>query len=209
MCLNSKIHQIYQVQKMKNEKFFLTSGDVAKYCEVTVATVCNWIREGKLKAHRTPGKHYRVSKQDFHNFLSTHQMPIDEDFFKNTRNWKRILIVADEEDVVNVLSKALNCRENNYQIAHAYNGFDTGVQVVEFKPHLIILDLKPPLMDGFTGCKQIRENPITQDMKILAISGNSTQDEMKNILKCGADGCLGKPINLSQFRRSVAELLGN
>ena len=49
----------------KNEKRPLTTGQIAKYCHVTHRGVLKWVESGKLKAYRTPGKHSRVSVEDF------------------------------------------------------------------------------------------------------------------------------------------------
>jgi two-component system response regulator VicR len=53
----------------------LTTGDVAMHCYVSNAAVLKWIKSGKLKAYRTPGRHYRIRRADFNTFLDTHGMP--------------------------------------------------------------------------------------------------------------------------------------
>ena len=53
----------------KNEKRPLTTGQIAKYCHVTHRGVLKWVESGKLRAYRTPGKHSRVSIEDFLHFL--------------------------------------------------------------------------------------------------------------------------------------------
>ena len=48
---------------------FFTTSEVAKYCAVTNDGVLKWIKSGKLRAFSTPGGHYRVSSEDFREFL--------------------------------------------------------------------------------------------------------------------------------------------
>ena len=55
----------------------LTTGEAAKYCYVSQATVVNWIKQGKLPAYSTPGGHYRILLPDFLLFLENHGMPVD------------------------------------------------------------------------------------------------------------------------------------
>ena len=55
----------------------LTTGQAAKYCHVSQATIINWIKKGKLRAYATPGGHYRILLPDFLSFLETYQMPMD------------------------------------------------------------------------------------------------------------------------------------
>lgn len=65
---------------MSNGKF-LTTGDVADYCQVSRSSVFRWIRDGKLHAFTTPGGHYRISQKDFKGFLAQYGMPIYEEYF--------------------------------------------------------------------------------------------------------------------------------
>ena len=55
----------------------LTTGEAAKYCHVSQATIVNWIKLGKLPAYSTPGGHYRILLTDFLRFLDSHKMPVD------------------------------------------------------------------------------------------------------------------------------------
>jgi excisionase family DNA binding protein len=59
----------------------LTASDVARYCGVTSVTVSRWIRANKLRAYTTPGRHYRIRKQDFREFLESNGLPVDERYF--------------------------------------------------------------------------------------------------------------------------------
>jgi len=72
---------------MSNDAKPVTTGKVARYCGVTRNGVIRWIRQGKLKAFRTPGGHYRIRKADFRAFLERFGIPVDESFFReNTTN---------------------------------------------------------------------------------------------------------------------------
>jgi len=58
----------------------LTTGDVARYCQVSKVAVLNWIKRGKLQAYVTPGGHHRIDRMEFKTFLLKYGMPFDEDF---------------------------------------------------------------------------------------------------------------------------------
>ncbi|MGY8824621.1 MAG: helix-turn-helix domain-containing protein [Candidatus Latescibacterota bacterium] len=82
-------------QNLINYKKLLTTGDVASHCQVSYETVSNWIKGGKLKSHATPGRHRRISREDFIDFLSVHDMPpLDET--PSTPERRRLLLVDDE-----------------------------------------------------------------------------------------------------------------
>lgn len=60
---------------VKNQS--LTTGQAARYCHVSQATILNWIKKGQLEAYATPGGHYRILLPDFISFLETYRMPVD------------------------------------------------------------------------------------------------------------------------------------
>jgi two-component system response regulator VicR len=64
---------------------FLTTGDVAEYCQVSRSSVFRWIREGKLPAFTTPGGHYRVPEREFRSFLAKYGIPIVQEYFSPAR----------------------------------------------------------------------------------------------------------------------------
>jgi excisionase family DNA binding protein len=186
---------------------FLTTGDIASYCEVTSAAVLKWIDSGKLPVFTTPGGHYRILRSDFRDFLMRHGMFIDEGYFGKGRTRKRILIVDDEPTVVTFIEGAL-LLEGKYELATAVDGFDAGQQVVTFNPDLIILDIMLPGMDGFEVCRRVKTDSETQHIKILAITGFATEENVRRILHTGADDYLAKPLKLQDLQVKVAELLG-
>lgn len=66
----------------------LTTGEVARACQVSQATVINWIRDRGLMAFTTPGGHFRVLVDDLQNFASQYRMPID---------WQAIGLSTDKD----------------------------------------------------------------------------------------------------------------
>ena len=184
----------------------LTTGDVARYCSVSTNAVKKWIRQGDLPAFQTPGGHFRVTREEFHKFLVRHGMPVSEDFFP--RKTPRILIADDEEvvrDLVRDLVSAAFPRPVEVEIAE--DGYDALLKVGDFKPDLLILDLKMPRMDGFEACRRIRSNPQMSHVRIVAISGYAGEGNRKRILEAGALHCFDKPLPVEEFQETVRQLL--
>jgi excisionase family DNA binding protein len=193
-------------QQTKRHRF-LTTGDIAAYCEVTNAAVLKWIDSGKLPVFTTPGGHYRVLRNDFRSFLVQHGMFVDDGFFGKSHSRKRILIVDDEPTVVDFIESALRLT-GGYELATATDGFDAGQQVITFEPDLIILDIMLPGMDGFEVCTRVKTDPATAHVKILAVTGFATEENIQRMLHAGADDCLGKPLKIQDLREKVEQLLG-
>lgn len=191
---------------MSREKS-LTTKDVAEYCEVTQRTAVQWINEGKLKFFRTPGKHIRVYRGDFIDFLKQYDMPVPAEFESAANGKKKILIVDDDEGVVNSIERIL-VREGKFDLQVAYDGFEAGQKFTTQKPDLIILDLNMPGSNGYELCAKIRGASGNANVRILAISGVVNDKEIQRIKALGADDFLAKPFASEDLLARLAFLLG-
>jgi excisionase family DNA binding protein len=189
----------------KDEKRPLTTGQIAQYCHVTHRGVLKWVESGKLKAYRTPGKHSRVSIEDFLCFLKQYNMPIPEEL-QPPATQKKVLIVDDDRGIVNSLHRILML-ENKYLIEVAYDGFQAGKKFSDFKPDFIILDICMPGLDGYQVCANIRQDMLNKHVKILAISGMSEPQEIKKIMDLGADDYLQKPFSNEILQQKIKHIL--
>ena len=168
----------------------LTTGEIAEFCHVTDRAVLKWIEEGKLKAYRTPGNHSRIHAVDFVAFLKEFNMPIPAEF--QAGGLKKIFIVDDDKEMVSAIRRVL-ANQKKYEIDVAYDGFTAGQKFVEFKPDLVLLDIRMPGLDGYEVCSLFRQNPASQGVKVIIISGALDMDGVEKIMKIGANDYLTKP----------------
>ena len=195
--------------KMSNEegRRFFTTSEVARYCAVTNDGVLKWIKSGKLRAFSTPGGHYRVSAEDFRSFLEKYEIPIDETFFRGGDRQRTVLIVDDEPQIRDVVRRLLGEMEPELKVEEACDGYEASIKIGSMRPDLVILDVMMPRVDGISLCRSIRDNPETQDIKVLAITAFPEQDNVKKMYDAGADLCLIKPLQFEHFRLEVVRLL--
>ena len=184
---------------MIQEKRPYTTGEVADFCSVTINAVKKWIASGKLKAFRTPGGHYRVNHDDFLAFLEKYKLDIKTRLFPEKR---RILVVDDEPEIIEFIKGALDSIGADYEVETACDGYEALIKVGDFKPELLILDIRMPNIDGFEVCRRIKSDPALKDIRILAVTSYG-EDNIEKILKCGADHCLRKPLKLEDLRKKV------
>jgi CheY-like chemotaxis protein len=118
---------------------------------------------------------------------------------------KKILIVDDDPHLLDMLNEMLSAHK--YETEMASSGFEAGIKVGKFKPGLIILDLIMPEMSGFEVCRQIKEDPDTSHIKILAVTGYDTEENRNRIMEAGADGYMAKPLKMDILIRYVEDLL--
>jgi len=189
---------------MKNQA--LTTGQVAKYCQVTYRAVLKWIAEGKLKAYRTPGQHSRVHVKDFVEFLKKYNMPIPRALDETKRN-RRILIIDDDQRIADLMKRALEAKKI-YDIQIVHDGFSGGQAFSEFKPDLTVLDIHMPGLNGYQVCENIRKDPANKELKILAVSGQAEEDTREKMLRLGANAFLAKPFEMDVFLNKVERTLG-
>lgn len=183
----------------------LTTGEIARYCQVSNVAVFRWIKAGKLPAFSTPGGHYRVAMSDFRAFLERSGMPIDDDFFSS--GIKRILVVDDEPEVAEVIVTALGQGNNQYEFERAADGFDAGLKVASFRPDLVTLDLMMPDVDGFQVCQRLKSEEGTRNIRILIITAFPGDGNLERAMALGADDYLIKPFQLADLRQKVKALL--
>ena len=184
----------------------LTVFQASKYCNVSPGTIINWIEAGHIEAYRTVGGHRRIKRSTLEGFMKKQGIPIPEEEPVTER--KRILIVDDDAIIVETIVQALEEEEYDYEIISASDGFEAGLQVNHFRPHLIILDIMMPDIKGYEVCKRIKSDEETQQTKIIVLSAYLDEEKFKKMKEYGADLCFSKPFPLPQLKREVAQLLG-
>jgi two-component system alkaline phosphatase synthesis response regulator PhoP len=104
----------------------------------------------------------------------------------------KILLVDDEPDILEFLS--YNIKKEGFQVEIANNGVE-GIEVAKkFLPHLIILDVMMPEMDGIETCDKLREMPELSDVLITFLTARSEDYSQIAGFDAGADDYISKPI---------------
>lgn len=186
-------------------KNYYTPNEVAQLFMVSPVTVRQWAQKGLLNAALTAGGHRRFLRQELLRFAGQRGL---------TLNWAvhgkaRILIVEDDAQVAAYLYELLRALEDVDAIETAANGFEAGRKVHSFEPSLMLLDLMMPGMDGFAVCTTLKQDPSTRHIRVVAMTGYPTADNIRRILDAGAEVCLAKPLDtehlLELIRPSAAD----
>jgi two-component system alkaline phosphatase synthesis response regulator PhoP len=110
----------------------------------------------------------------------------------STKTVNRILVVDDEPDIVELLQ--YNLTKDGYEVQTAENG-KRAVEVAKtFKPHLILMDIMMPVMDGVEACRQIREMPQFKETFIIFLTARSEEYSEVASFDAGASDYINKPI---------------
>ena len=175
--------------------------DIARMLQVDPGSVANWIDQGLLIAHRTPGGHRRVMEADLRAFLEAHKMPLPPQLAAAS---KRVLVVEAEKAVMDSIRAAFRTSHPDYEVLEAQDGFRAGSLLATCRPNVVILDLKMPGMDAFDICRLIKSQPDTKDIHIVATSPRSEHAKhRKEILRCGASACLSRPLDINLLMKEA------
>ena len=113
----------------------------------------------------------------------------------------KILVVDDEDEVRASLREFLEGL--NYTICEAADGEEALAKTFTEKPHLILLDLRLPKLDGYQVCQTLKGNPITSGIPIIMVTAlHATPNKIKGI-EHGADDYVDKPFDLEELAARV------
>jgi CheY-like chemotaxis protein len=112
------------------------------------------------------------------------------------------IIVADD-NVDNADSMAAYLRLCGCEVVTVYHALDIVSKAVEFRPHLVFLDIVMPRLDGYEVLRQLRATPSLSDIKIVALTGLAQPEERRKGADVGFDGYLIKPAEPAEIDRLI------
>lgn len=172
-----------------DRKKYYTPREVADFLKISPVTVRQLSQKGELESVTTPGGHRRYLFRHIEAFARQRNIPLA---LKATAGL-RVLIVDDDEQLVQYIKELLmECKQID-EIRIANDGFRAGVLLYTFEPHIVLLDLRMPYVDGFSVCRDIKSGNLTEGIRVIAMSGFYSNDNFEHIIDAGAEACLMKP----------------
>lgn len=117
----------------------------------------------------------------------------------------RILLVDDEVDILEFVR--YNLVREGYEVHTAQNGAEALKVALACRPHLILLDMMMPVMDGAQTCRAIREDPRLKDTMVVFLSALGEEEQQLAGFGVGADDYLTKPIKMKLLVSRVQAIL--
>ena len=108
----------------------------------------------------------------------------------------RILVVDDEQDVCDMLEKFLKIK--GYEVSTALSGEDALALVKKEKPHIVLLDIRMPEMDGLECLERIKE--IDKEIGVIMITALKQEEVGKKAMELGAYDYITKPLSLQYLQ---------
>jgi len=135
---------------------------------------------------------------------ATHQPPPTEPAVSEPTQAprRRILVVDDNWDSATSLVMLLESSGNEMQTAH--DGLEAVEAAGTFRPHVVLLDIGLPKLNGYEAARQIREQPWGKDMVLVALTGWGQEEARQKSRDAGFNGHLTKPVDFPSLEKLIA-----
>ena len=117
----------------------------------------------------------------------------------------RVLVIDDSELNIEIATYLL--AKAGMQVASALDGRGVPAQVAAFAPDIVLMDIQLPGLDGLAVTRQLRADPVTRGLVIVAFTAYAMKGDREKFLAGGCDGYIGKPIDVATFADEVRALL--
>ena len=117
----------------------------------------------------------------------------------------KILLVEDNEMNRDMLSRRLKRR--GYEVTIAVNGAEGVAMATSTTPDLILMDMSLPVMDGWEATKNIKADPATESIPVIALTAHAMSGDREKALQAGCDDYDTKPIELSRLLTKIKTFL--
>jgi len=117
---------------------------------------------------------------------------------------KRILVIDDNPSSRELVKFAL---EPRYDVDEATDGRDALSRIRSVLPDLVLMDIQMPEMDGYQTLHEIRADPQSASVPVVAITAFAMLEDRQKAFEAGFDGYFAKPINIVALREQIETLL--
>jgi len=117
----------------------------------------------------------------------------------------RILVIEDNPDNLELVKFILE--QAGYDVVGIPDGKKGLAWLVDNRPDLILLDMSLPEIDGWKLSRQIKDDPRTQGITVVALTAHTLPGDRKRAMDAGCDGFISKPLDVPNFAATVAGYL--
>lgn len=117
----------------------------------------------------------------------------------------KLLIVDDEVEICDFLKSFFE--DKDFDVRVAVSGQKALDEIARRKPHVVLLDIQMPVMDGMATLKQIKsQHP---DIKVIMVTAVETREKIEEAMRLGADNYITKPLSLEYLEKDVQEKIAH
>ena len=182
-----------------NDKDVLTTGEVAKICNVASRTVSKWFDSGQLDGYRIPGsKDRRIPVSSLLTFMKAHNIPMDG--LMSGR--PRILVVDADEQIGTTLTRVL-ADEADFEVHATASLFQAGMECERFRPHVVLFDVDMTPDAADTLREVLASSEELQATRMVAMTARLTEGQIAQLTTQGFESVIRKPFTVRQVIDTV------
>lgn len=166
---------------------YYTTFEAAHVLGVSLPTVVNWINARRLKAHRTPGGHRRIAREELASFMSRHGMPMPVELADAVDARRKVLVVGEAGTALDHVVRQL--QEAGIVAQPAGPGFAAGLAAARLSPDVVVL-VDPPA-DGGETLASLRCDGALSAIPVVAAARAEHAQRLRSV---GCDLVLASPI---------------
>jgi excisionase family DNA binding protein len=189
-----------------SKKKFFTTGQIAKTCGVSIATVQKWIDAGEIDSYRLPltASERRVPRESLLTFMRKYHVPTDE---LEPRVSYRVLVAEEDPSLRSQVERILGDMNKPVEVVAVGDGIEALVRTGDLKPNLLIFSLH---LSGIDGLKMIEFFKMNQEWKgtRIVVLSDLTPEEKARLEELGVEAVITKPITPQQLKKSLAKIAG-
>jgi excisionase family DNA binding protein len=186
---------------------YLSTHQIARMLGVSLPTVVNWTNAGKLKAHRTPGGHRRIAREELLRFANEFSYPLPPELQVGTGP-PRVLMVDSERDFIEMVAEYLNLR-GEVETRVADGPFSIGLEVGRFRPHVLMVDLELSTIDPIRLARLLADDKEVGTPRLIGMLAFPDPHRQERARAVGYEVVLHKPVSLDEVWEAIRGLLVN
>lgn len=184
----------------EKELRYLSVEQFAQCCGVNSQLVMTWIKNGEIKAVKTPKKEdYKIGIDN----LSRVKFEKRKTIFPHFKIQAKVLIVDDEQNIIESIEPLFS--KNGFQILSSTNAYEAMFLLHIEQPLILTLDLRMLDSNGIEVLKMINDLGLNQNIWVIIISAAS-ESELRSAVDCGADFYLQKPFHENDLNKIINKL---
>jgi excisionase family DNA binding protein len=181
------------------QRRYFTTFEASQFLGVSLPTIVNWIKADRLKAHRTPGGHRRIAREELASFIRRHGMPMPPEL-EGEGESARVMVIHDEpaqgQQLANWLKRA------GFEGVAVSNPFVAGLRIGLSRPDLVLLDLSMKSVDAFAVAAELRSCAETRRVPLVGVGGLREEKSHRRTL-AAFDETVARPIDFELLKRKV------
>jgi CheY-like chemotaxis protein len=176
---------------LSKQKRYWGTQRVARACQVSPATVANWIDQGLLKGHKTPTGRRRVEADDLAAFLRTHAMAVPPDLEQGNGH-DVVVVVDDDPGYLKALVLTIERSDLDLDVVEAATGVDALLEIGRVQPSLIVLDYSLPDLNAPQVIQRLLEPGRRLDAEVIVVTGGMPEEAAVALRQMGVKVILNK-----------------